>query len=314
MTPLDAVTFGEALALFVAQEEGDLAHVGHYKRVLAGAEVNVAIGLTRLGHRTGWISRVGDDPFGRFVLAELAAAGVDTSTVTLDSDAPTAFQLKAHAGGGDPEIYYFRSHSAGKRLAPSPAIDAYIGSARHLHMTGIPLALSNSARAFAARAVDVAHAAGATVSFDPNLRPTLWDSEELMVREINAMAVRADWVLPGLSEGALLTGATTPQGIAEYYLSRGVQLVAVKNGGLGAELFTAAGERFRLAAFTVDTIDTVGAGDGFAAGLISAGLDGLSGAAALERAVAVGALATTSAGDSDGLPTRAELDAFLVRA
>ena len=122
------------------------------------------------------------------------------------------------------------------------------------------------------------------------------------MREINAMAVRCDWVLPGLTEGALLTGSTTPQGIAEFYLERGVQQVAVKNGGLGAELFTAAGERFRLAAFAVDTVDTVGAGDGFAAGLISGGLDGLSPAAALERAVAVGALATTSKGDSDGLP------------
>jgi 2-dehydro-3-deoxygluconokinase len=308
---IEAVTFGEALALFVAQEAGDLAQVETFKRVLAGAEVNVAIGLTRLGHRTGWVSRVGDDPFGRFVLAELAAAGVDTSTVALDGDAPTAFQLKSRADGGDPEIFYFRSNSAGRRLAGSPAIDSYIAGARHLHVTGIPLALSKSARAFAWRAVDVARAAGATISFDPNLRPTLWDSEEQMIREINAMAVRADWVLPGLTEGALLTGSTTPQGIAEYYLERGVQQVAVKNGGLGAELLKATGERHRLAAFDVDTVDTVGAGDGFAAGLISAGLDGLGGAAALERAVAVGALATTSKGDSDGLPTRDELEAFL---
>jgi len=311
MTALDAVTFGEALALFVAQQEGDLAQVSDYKRVLAGAEVNVAIGLTRLGHRTGWVSRVGDDPFGRFVLAELAAAGVDTSTVTLDADAPTAFQLKGHAGGGDPENVYFRRHSSGTRLAPSPAIDAYIGGARHLHLTGIPLALSETARAFSARAVDVARTAGATISFDTNLRPVLWDSEEQMIREVNAMAARADWVLPGLSEGAVLTGATTPEGIAAFYLERGVTLVAVKNGELGAELFTAAGEHHRLGAFAVETVDTVGAGDGFAAGLISAGLDGLDPAAALERAVAVGALATTSPGDSDGLPTRAELDAFL---
>jgi sugar/nucleoside kinase (ribokinase family) len=311
---LDAVTFGEALALFVAQEGGDLARVEHFKRVLAGAEVNVAIGLTRLGHRTGWVSRVGDDPFGRFVLSELAAAGVDTSTVALDGDAPTAFQLKSRADGGDPEIFYFRSNSAGKRLAPSPVIDTYIGGARHLHVTGIPLALSRSARQFSARAVDVARAAGATISFDPNLRPTLWDAEEQMVREINAMAVRCDWVLPGLTEGALLTGSTTPQGIAEFYLERGVRQVAVKNGGLGAELFTADGSRHRLAAFDVNTVDTVGAGDGFAAGLISGGLDGLEPAAALERAVAVGALATTSKGDSDGLPTREELDAFLVQA
>ena len=119
---------------------------------------------------------------------------------------------------------------------------------------------------------------------------------------INALAVRADWVLPGLREGGLLTGASTPRGIAAFYLERGVPRVVVKCGASSArELFTASGERHRLAAFAVETVDTVGAGDGFAAGLISAGLDGLGDAAALERAVAVGAFATTSAGDSDGL-------------
>jgi 2-dehydro-3-deoxygluconokinase len=307
---LDAVTFGEVMAMFVATEPGPLERVTTFTRALAGAETNVATGLARLGHRTGWIGRIGDDPFGRFALAELAAAGIDISTVSIDADAPTGFQLKSYAGGGDPEVVYFRRNSAGSRLAPSAALDAYIAGARHLHLTGIPLALSATTRAFAFRAVDVARAAGLTVSFDPNLRPSLWSSAEDMVAVTNEMAARADWVLPGLGEGVLLTGRADAAGIAAHYLDRGAARVVIKDGSAGCSSFTAAG-RVDQPVFPVRVVDTVGAGDGFAAGLISAHLDGLSEAGSLERAAAVGALAITSPGDKDGLPDRAGLERFL---
>lgn len=310
MNTLDVVTFGEVMAMFVAEEPGPLERVTHFRRALAGAETNVATGLARLGHQVGWIGRVGDDPFGRFALTELAAAGVDTTAVSLDSDAPTGFQLKSRADGGDPEVVYFRRNSAGSRLAPSPATDGYVAGARHLHVTGIPLALSASARDFAFRAVDVARAAGATVSFDPNLRPRLWASTEEMVRVANEMAARADWVLPGLTEGHLLTGRRDADGVAAYYLERGASCVVIKNGSAGASAHTLDG-RVDRPVFPVRVVDTVGAGDGFAAGLISASLDGLDLPGRLRRAAAVGALATTSPGDKDGLPTRAELDAFV---
>jgi 2-dehydro-3-deoxygluconokinase len=305
---LDVVTFGEVMAMFVAEEPGPLERVARFRRALAGAECNVATGLARLGHRAGWIGRVGADPFGRYALAELAAARVDTTAVTLDSDAPTGFQLKSRADGGDPEVVYFRRNSAGSRLAPSPVTDAYVATARHLHVTGIPLALSASARDFAFRAVDVARAAGATVSFDPNLRPTLWADPREMVRVVNEMAARADWVLPGLAEGHLLTGRSDADGVAAFYLERGASCVVIKNGSQGASAHTAGG-RIDQPVLPVRVVDTVGAGDGFAAGLISGYLDGLDLPARLRRAAAVGALATTSAGDKDGLPTRAELDA-----
>jgi 2-dehydro-3-deoxygluconokinase len=310
---IDAVTFGEVMTMFVAAEPGPLERVTTFTRALAGAETNVATGLSRLGHPTGWIGRVGDDPFGRYALTELAAAGIDVSTVTVDADAPTGFQLKSFAGGGDPEVVYFRKNSAGSRLAPSAVLDSYVAGARHLHLTGIPLALSATTRAFAFRAVEVARAAGLTISFDPNLRPGLWPSTDEMVAVTNEMASLADWVLPGLGEGALLTGRADAAGIAAFYLSQGASRVVIKDGAAGCSMFTAAG-RTDQPVFAVRVIDTVGAGDGFAAGLISAHLDGLSEAAALERAAAIGALAITSAGDKDGLPDRAELEAFLSQA
>jgi 2-dehydro-3-deoxygluconokinase len=300
------------MAMFVADETAPLSRARHFTRALAGAEVNVATGLVRLGHPCGWIGRVGDDPLGAHAVAELREEGVDVRHVTVDPEAPTAFQLKSRTADGEPDVVYFRRDTAGGRLVTSPALEDYLRGARHLHVTGIPPALSDQARAFTVRAVEVARAAGLTVSFDPNLRPVLWPGRQEMVRVVDDLARRADWVLPGLQEGRLLTGAADAAGIARHYLDRGVRRVVVKDGARGATLFQEDGTHTQ-AAFDVPAVDSVGAGDGFAAGLISAHLDGHDAPASLRRAAAVGALATTSHGDRDGLPHRAALEAFLQR-
>ena len=152
-------------------------------------------------------------------------------------------------------------------------------------------------------------AAGRSVSFDPNLRPTLWATPELMRESINDLATRADWVLPGMDEGRFLTGETTPQGVARFYRQRGAKLVVVKLGSEGAYFEDASGSG-HVAGFPVaEVVDTVGAGDGFAVGVISALLDGLSVPEAVKRGAWIGARAVQVLGDSEGLPTRAELNA-----
>ncbi len=306
----EVVTFGEVMAMFVAEESVPLSRARRFTRVLAGAEVNVATGLVRLGHSCGWMGCVGDDPLGAHAVTELREEGIDLTHVTLDPAAPTGFQLKSRTQDGDPDVVYFRRDSAGSRPAASTAVDAYLRGARHLHVTGIPAALSAQARRFTVRAMEVAREAGLTISFDPNLRPALWPGEQEMIRVVNELARRADWVLPGLQEGRLLTGSAGASAIARHYLERGVHRVVVKDGTRGAVLVEADGTCTQ-AAFDVEAVDSVGAGDGFAAGLISAHLDGLGPAEALRRAAAVGALATTSRGDRDGLPRRAALEAFL---
>ena len=306
----EVITFGEAMAMFVAATPGSLDEVTHYSRSLAGAETNVATGLARLGHGAGWIGRVGDDPFGRFIHTALSGTGIDTQHVSIDREAPTGFQLKSHAGGGDPEVVYFRKNSAGARLAWDPALESYIGGARHLHVTGIPLALSDSTRDFAFRAVHVAREHGVTVSFDTNLRPVLWASTQEMVDVTHQMVRLADLVLPGVSEGQVLLGTKDPVEIAQTYLDMGARTVVVKDGGNGATLLTKA-DMLHRRVFPVNVIDTVGAGDGFAAGFISGTLDGLNPRGCLRRAAAVGAMATTTPGDRDGLPTRLALTTFL---
>ncbi len=306
----EVLTFGEAMAMFVAEEPGPLERVARFRRAMAGAETNVATGLARLGHRAGWIGRVGDDPFGRFIHTALSSTGIDTGHVTIDPQAPTGFQIKSHAGGGDPEVVYFRKNSAGSRLAWDPALEGYIGGARHLHVTGIPLALSPSTRDFAFRAVQVARDHGVTVSFDTNLRPVLWPSTQEMIDVTHQMIRLADIVLPGASEGQVLLGTKDPIEIGRRYLDMGASTVIVKDGGQGATVVTRE-EVLHRNVFPVQVVDTVGAGDGFAAGFISGSLDRLTTRGCLRRAAAVGAMATTSPGDRDGLPSRLELTTFL---
>ncbi len=306
---LDVITIGEAMAMFVATETGELRSVEHFIKRVAGAELNVATGLARLGLNVGWVSRVGDDSFGQFILDSLRKEGINAEGVTFDSRFTTGFQLKSKVDNGtDPIVEYFRKGSAASHLSTQDYHPAYFASARHLHLSGVAAALSESSYALLDHAANAMKALGKTISFDPNLRPVLWKSEAEMVEKLNHLAFQADWVLPGLKEGMILTGQNTPEGIADFYLNQGVNAVVLKTGADGAWFKTAAGEKGAIAAVKVENVvDTVGAGDGFAVGVISALLEGKTLQQALVRGNKIGSLAIQVQGDSEGLPTRAQL-------
>lgn len=309
MQERDVITIGEAMAMFVAAKPGDLSDVEHFFKRIAGAELNVATGLARLGMQVGWVSRIGNDSFGRFVLDSLKKEGIDAAGVTIDGRYPTGFQLKAKVvDGTDPSVEYFRKGSAASHLSREDFHAGRFMSARHLHLSGVAAALSPGVYDLLEYAAAEMKAAGKTLSFDPNLRPSLWKSEAEMVEKLNRLAFQADWVLPGLKEGVILTGEKTPEGIADFYLRRGVKAVVIKTGADGAWFQSASGERGAVAAVAVDkVVDTVGAGDGFAVGLISALLEGKSLPQAVARGNRIGALAIQVQGDSEGLPTREAL-------
>jgi len=306
---LDVITIGEAMAMFVATEPGELAEADAFIKRVAGAELNVATGLARLGLNVSWVSRVGSDSFGRFVLSSLKKENINSESVTIDDRYPTGFQLKSRAENGtDPIVEYFRKGSAASHLSREDFDAAIFTRARHLHLSGVAAALSPTAYDLLDHAANTTRAQGKTISFDPNLRPVLWKSEAEMVEKLNRLAFKADWVLPGLKEAAILTGQSTPEGMADFYLAQGVKAVVIKTGADGAWFKTAAGEQGAVAAIRVDNVvDTVGAGDGFAVGVISALLEGKSFPQAVARGNKIGSLAIQVPGDSEGLPTRAQL-------
>ncbi len=308
---LDIITIGEAMAMFVATKTGELSAVDQFMKRVAGAELNVATGLARLGLKVGWVSRVGNDSFGQFVLDTLKKEGIETAGVTLDGRYPTGFQLKSKVTDGtDPIVEYFRKGSAASHLSVEDFNPVWFTAARHLHLSGVAAALSSSSYALLDHAAGAMKAAGKTISFDPNLRPVLWKSEAEMVEKLNHLAFQADWVLPGVKEGQILTGEKTPEGIADFYLNRGVKAVILKTGADGAWFKTADGEQGAVAAVKVENVvDTVGAGDGFAVGVVSALLEGKTLHQAITRGNIIGSLAIQVQGDSEGLPTREQLEA-----
>jgi len=308
MADFDVLGFGETMAMLVADQPGDLAAVQHFHKRIAGADNNVAIGLTRLGFNVGWLSRVGNDSLGRFVVDSLQAQGLDCRHVAVDARHPTGFQFKSLAlDGSDPVVEYFRRGSAASHMCIDDVPEALL-RARHLHATGIPPALSASMNELTRHLMQRMRTAGHSVSFDPNLRPSLWPSQAVMIEQINSIAALADWVLPGLEEGRLLTGRQQPADIAAFYLERGARAVAIKLGAEGAYWRTADDAGWSAGRPVERVVDTVGAGDGFAVGVISALLEGHSLARAVDRGNWIGSRAVQSPGDMEGLPWRHELD------
>lgn len=308
---LDAVTFGEPMAMFYANEVGPLHEVFSFSKALAGAESNVATGLSRLEHPTGYVTKLGEDNFGVFIAEAMKKENIDIKNITISKEHSTGMLIKSKVVTGDPKVEYFRKNSAASKLSVVDFDEAYFASAGHLHVTSISAALSKSCHEFSIHAMEFMKNQGKTISLDPNLRPTLWPDKDTMVSTINDLATRCDWFLPGLSEGKTLTGLDTPEEIADFYLARGVSLVVIKLGPDGAYYKSSEQDGY-VTGFKVEkVVDTVGAGDGFAVGVISAMLEKLPVAEAVKRGNAIGALAVMSPGDMDGLPTREELTKFM---
>ena len=304
------VTLGEAMAMFVAKTPGPLAEIEDFSRSLAGAEINVAIGMTRLGFESSYISKVGKDSFGHFIRQAISKENIRTDWISESDQQPTGFMLKSNVDdGSDPKVEYYRRNSAASTLSPSDIDKSLFKSGTHLHLTGVAAAVSAPMRDAAKHALMLAKEQGCQVSFDTNLRPSLWPDQQTMVATINEFAFASDIVLPGIEEGKILAGSDQPDVIADFYLQQGVKAVIVKLGSKGAYFKTSKGESGTVAGFPVDkVVDTVGAGDSFAVGVISALLDGKTMEQAARRGNLLGSLTVQVRGDNEGLPTRQQLN------
>ena len=302
-----AILVGEPMGLFIAQEEGKLSDVSGYSMAVAGAEFNVAVGLARLNLPVTYLTRLGEDPFGQKIVRTLQRNGIGSEFVSFSKERSTGFMLKSKVSTGDPKIFYFRKGSAASTLSKEDVDRMDFSGYGFVHLTGIFPALSESTKEASFYLIKKAREHGLTVSFDPNLRPQLWPDTETMVQTLNEFAALSDYVLPGEAEGELLCGDRDPRKIGQFYLERGAKAVVTKMGSRGAYLMTEQDQEL-VPGFSIEkVVDTVGAGDGFAAGILSALMEGKNLYEAVRRANAVGAIQVTSIGDNDGLPSRAQL-------
>lgn len=302
--PGHVVTVGETMGLVRATAIGSLEHVSDLALHVGGAESNVAIGVVRLGGRATWIGRVGDDSLGRRILRELRGEQVDVGAI-VDGGARTGLMLKETPTAGTTRVLYYRAGSAGSRLSSGDLDAETIRTADLLHVTGITLALSESAAAAVHDAVGIARSAGVTVSFDVNHRASLWADRDA-AEAYRELARQADIVFAGDGEAELLVGSGEPAELAEGIAALGATQAVVKLGERGC-IASIDGSVFSAPAEQITVVDSVGAGDAFVAGYVTALLDGADPLARLQQANRCGAFACLGPGDWESLPRRADL-------
>lgn len=298
---MDVVTIGESMVLFTPETVGSMTYASKFVKTIGGAESNVSIALSRLGHDVGWISFLGKDDFGIYIRNMIRGEGIDTSQVKFLNEYPTAVFFKERKADGEPAVFYYRKNSAASQLTPEDIKEDYIANAKYLHLTGITPALSESCLKTINHSIDLAKKHGVKVVFDPNIRLKLW-SKEVAIPVLKEIAQRCDIVLPGIEEGEMLTGEQDYKKIAEQLLTGDTSLVVVKLGKNGAYYATTE-EAMCVEGVPLEKIvDPIGAGDGFAAGFISGLLRGLSLKEAVALANRVAAFALMVPGDAEGYP------------
>jgi 2-dehydro-3-deoxygluconokinase len=294
-----AVCVGEGLVSFVPATAAPLEDARTFHRSLAGAEWNTAIALASAGIRTAVVSRVGDDGFGRFLTAELRRHEVDDSAVEVDGELPTGLYVKELSprpdGSIDGSMHYYRSGSAASAMSratlAAPPASALHAQSALVHTTGNTPPLSDSARAAQDALFDAARGER-MLSFDVNWRPALWRGREAEGRAIIAEYVRrADVVFCTRPDAEAVFGTAEPDRLRELFPEPRYLLAT---SPVGAVAFDAA-ERTDSRSLDVPVVESIGAGDAFAAGFLAGVLSGLSLTGSLARAhrIATRALVST---------------------
>ncbi|MEO1091545.1 MAG: PfkB family carbohydrate kinase [Pseudomonadota bacterium] len=316
----DVVCFGDLLVDFVPTVTGTgLADAPGFTKAAGGAAANVAVGLARLGTSSGFMGKVGDDPFGRFLAGTLAAEGVDTSPLGLDPAHPTAIAFVSLREDGEREFLFYRDTAPDRFMAASDIDDEALRAAKVFHFDSIALA-AEPPRTPALAAAEHARGFGAMISFDVNLRQMLWPDIATARSVIDKAATLSSVLKVSDDELEVLTGNRDVETAREAYWHDAMQLLVVSRGSAGCIAVTAE-TQVDVPSFRVTPVDTTGAGDAFVAGLLSSlasDTDVIRRPDDLARACrvanAAGALTTMTRGAIPGLPTRAAIDRLIAEA
>jgi len=300
----DLLALGECMVELFSEEP--LADAPSFVKTFGGDTCNVLVAASRLGTSTGYITRVGDDPFGPFLRQSWQAEGIDVSQAR-----PVAgfngLYLISLLPGGEREFVYYRQGSAASTLQPADLDEQAIAAAKILHVSGISQAISPTCRAAVLAAAEMAHRYGVRVSFDPNLRLRLWSLAEAQAA-LAELLPHVDIALPSAPEESdALIGEREPERVAAYFLAAGAAVVAVKCGGEGV-LVAQGNDLTRVAAHVPEQVsDTSGAGDVFDGAFLHGLIAGMSPQRAARLGVVAAGLKVRGRGAIASQPQREEI-------
>ena len=296
----DLFTFGESLSVFISSDTDSVMSAAKFERVTAGAEVNVAVALSRLGLKAQYFSRFGNDQLGSVMLADIEAEGVDVS-LAKRVDSFTGAMVRNPGKSAPVEISYLRKGSAASTIEPSDILDSYISSTRWLHATGITCAISESGAKTVKHALEKAAQLKIKSSFDLNIRRKLW-SEDVARKVLEPLARDVELLIGGEDEYQVVFGQVEPKQILAEVNKRGCK-IAVMTKGDQKMRFSIDGNYEEITPPKVVAVDPVGSGDAFTGGVIAGLLSGMSTTQALEQGSICGALVASMFGDWTGIPS-----------
>lgn len=304
------IFFGEVLGLILGTPQSRIESTPSGTISIAGAESNTAIALSRLGYSCQFNTAVGHDPFGERILRTLRSERIDVSNVTPSRRAPTGLLVRNCFAWREPDVFNYRKDTAFLSESKVVAERVKFQPGDIFFTTGITLALGPQSREAGSLLMRHAHEKKVPVYFDANFRSKLWTREAF--REcLTPLLSRIHTLFVGVEEGRILTGANKTADIAKKCLAAGVQEILIKDGAKGAWQYRKGQAPLHGKAFKVTPLDTVGAGDAFNAGFLSARREKLSRPLTLRTANAMGAMACMGQGDWESMPTREELGSFL---
>ena len=313
----DVISFGELLIDFVPTVSGvNLIDAPAFKKAPGGAPANVAVGLARLGVSIGFMGKVGDDAFGHFLVNVLSENNVDISAMRFSHEARTALAFVSLDSQGEREFMFYRHPSTDMLYSPDEVDAEYILGAKLFHFGSITL-ITEPSRSATRRALQIARQGNMLISYDPNLRINLWPDEKSAKSGMMSVWTEAHIIKVSEEEIQFLSGETDIVVGAKSLWHQNLRLLVVTRGSKGCTFITPdlLGD---VPGYSVDSVDTTGAGDGFVAGLIYGLLgnqdrwyDESNLFSVCRFANAVGALTTIERGAIPALPSKQQVLEFL---
>lgn len=306
----DVITIGEAMIVFDPNTTGPMKFVGGFEKKIGGAELNLALGCARLGLKTGYISRLGNDEFGKHILNFARGEGIDVSQVEFVEGYPTSLNFKEIMEDGNTRTFYYRDKSPTLTLKADDLNEEYFQQAKILHITGIYPAIAPDHINVIYRAIRLAKQNGMKISFDPNIRLRMWSKEEAK-RVLSEILPYVDILLAGDEEMEIIIGEKDPKNIIEHAKALGISFVAIKQGEKGSVGYSNGETVVSQPVKATKVVDTVGAGDGFNAGILYGILHDWSLERTLHFANTIGSMVVSVKGDNEGLPYYEDVQAKL---
>jgi len=322
----DIISIGEALIDFLSTDKGvSIENTTGFTIAPGGAPANVAAAVAKLGVNSGFIGKVGGDSFGRLIINTLSEAGVNTDLLLVDKKVNTTLAFISVKENGEPDFTFYRNHcGADLALRQDELNEGYINDSEILHFgsisfTGEPL------KSATIRAIKIARGADKIISFDPNLRPSLWENLRFAKSEIKNGLQYADMVKLTDEELEFITGDANIVKGTDIIIKHGPRFVIVTRGSRSC-FYNDGITTFEVPAYEIEPVDKTGSGDAFVGGVLFKTLQRLRSNKPIFNiekdemfeiirfAHACGALTATRKGVIPALPSAAEVEAFLKKA